>query len=65
MLIERALEDGRKQGFQEAQISFLIGNEPAERAYYKAGFRFDAERRHPDHEAACGSPGLRRFKLKL
>ena len=65
LLIEHALEDGRKRGFTDTQISFLIGNEPAERAYYKAGFRFDAEKRHPDHEAACGSPGMRRFKRKL
>ena len=64
-LIEHALEDGRKRGMTDAQITFLIGNDPAERAYSKAGFQFDAEKRHPDHEAACGSPGLRRFKRKL
>jgi len=65
MLIEHALEEGRQRGFTDAQITFLIGNDPAERAYSKAGFKFDAEKRHPDHEAACGSPGLRRFKRAL
>lgn len=64
-LIEHALGEGRRRGYSEAQITFLIGNEPAERAYAKAGFTFEAEKRHPDHEAACGSPGLRRFKRKL
>jgi ribosomal protein S18 acetylase RimI-like enzyme len=65
ILIEHALEDGRRRGFTEAQITFLIGNDPAERAYTKAGFTFEAEKRHPDHEAACGSPGLRRFRREL
>jgi len=65
VLIEHALEDGRRRGFTAAQITFLIGNDPAERAYSKSGFTFEAEKRHPDHEAACGSPGLRRFRLTL
>jgi len=65
ILIEHALAEGRGRGFSEAQITFLIGNDPAQRAYAKAGFTFEAEKRHPDHEAACGSPGLRRFKRKL
>jgi GNAT superfamily N-acetyltransferase len=64
-LIERALQDGRKRGFTEAQITFLIGNDPAERAYSKAGFAFAVEKRHPDFEAACGSPGCRKFMRKL
>ncbi len=65
MLIAHALEDGRRQGYTEAQISFLIGNTPAEHAYTKAGFMFANEKRHPDFEAACGSPGMRRFTQKL
>ncbi len=64
-LIERALDDGCRLGHKRAQISFLIGNDPAERAYAKAGFTFAAEKRHPDFEAACGSPGLRRFERAL
>src|SRR5215475_9390639 len=63
-LLERALEDGRSRGFKEASITFLIGNDPAERAYTKAGFTFQAEKRHPDFEAACGSPGLRQFRVR-
>jgi translation initiation factor 4G len=64
-LIEAALERGRQAGFGEAQISFLIGNAPAERAYAKAGFALAEERRHPDFEAAVGAPGLRRFTLAM
>ena len=60
-LIEAALDRGRAAGFGVAQISFLIGNDPAERAYAKAGFTLAEERRHPDFEAAIGAPGLRRF----
>jgi len=64
-LIEHALEEGRQKGFGEAQITFLIGNEAAERAYAKAGFAFAAEKRHPDFAAAVGAPGLRRFVRRL
>jgi ribosomal protein S18 acetylase RimI-like enzyme len=60
-LLANLLNDGRARGFTQAQITFLIGNEAAERSYAKAGFHFDAEKRHPDFEAATGSPGLRRF----
>ena len=64
-LIAHALELGRRQGFADAQISFVIGNEPAERAYAKAGFTLVEERRHPDFEAAVGAPGLKRFGQRL
>jgi translation initiation factor 4G len=64
-LIYAALDRGRRAGFQQAQISFLIGNAPAERAYAKAGFALAEERRHPDFQAAVGAPGLRRFRQTL
>ena len=64
-LLEQALELGRSQGFPDAQISFVIGNAPAERAYSKAGFSLVEERRHPDFEAAVGAPGLMRFGRAL
>jgi GNAT superfamily N-acetyltransferase len=60
-LIDHELERARRAGFKRAQISFLIGNEPAERAYRKAGFIFAEERRAPEFEAAMGAPGLRRL----
>lgn len=64
-LLDRAVEEGRIRGCSEAQITFLIGNEPAERAYAGAGFRFAEERRHPDFEANAGAPGMRRFARSL
>jgi len=64
-LIEHALVEGRTGGFSEEQITFLIGNDAAERAYAKAGFAFAGEKRHPDFAAAVGAPGLRRFVRDL
>ena len=59
-LLTRALERGRELGHSEAQITYFIGNEAAERAYTRAGFRLAGEQRHPDFEAAAGTPGVRR-----
>jgi translation initiation factor 4G len=64
-LIATALARGREAGFSQAQISFLIGNDPAEHAYAKAGFRLAEERRHRDFQAAVGAPGLKRFTQAL
>jgi len=60
-LLAHALDQGRAAGFKRATISFLIGNEPAERAYAKAGFAFADEKRDPAFEAIIGAPGFRMF----
>ena len=60
-LIARALAVGREAGLSRASISFLIGNDPAERCYAKAGFTFAEEKRDPAFEALTGAPGFRRF----
>ena len=60
-LIEHALDKGRAAGFSRASISFVIGNDVAERSYAKAGFTFAEEKRDPDFEALTGAPGFRRF----
>ena len=60
LLLEHALARGRAAGFGQAQISFLIGNEPAERAYTRAGFQFAQERRRPGAPTAVSSSELRR-----
>jgi ribosomal protein S18 acetylase RimI-like enzyme len=60
-LIDHALAAGRAAGFERAWISFLIGNEAAERCYAKAGFSFAEEKRDAAFEALTGSPGFRRF----
>ncbi len=64
-LIEHALAEAQRNGARRAQITFFIGNDAAERAYAKAGFQLDGERRHPDFEAATGVPGLRRYARNL
>ena len=60
-LIDHALAVGRAAGYRQASISFLIGNEAAERCYAKAGFAFAEEKRDPAFEALTGAPGFRRF----
>lgn len=60
-LIARALAEGRAAGFSRATISFLIGNEPAERSYTSAGFSFADEKRDDAFEAITGAPGFRMF----
>lgn len=64
-LMERELDVARARGFKRAQISFFMGNDAAERAYAKAGFRFAEEKTAPDFEAALGIPGIRRFARDL
>jgi ribosomal protein S18 acetylase RimI-like enzyme len=60
-LIDRALAAGKAAGFERASISFLIGNEAAQRCYAKAGFAFADEKRHSDFEAMTNAAGFRRF----
>ena len=60
-LIAHALAAGKAAGFERASISFLNGNEAAERCYAKAGFAFAEEKRDPAFEALTGAPGFRRF----
>jgi ribosomal protein S18 acetylase RimI-like enzyme len=64
-LIDHALAVGRAVGYRQASISFLIGNEAAERCYAKAGFAFAEEKRDPAFEALTGAPGFRRFARKI
>jgi len=64
-LLEAVLEQGREQGFGLAQVSFYIGNAPAEGAYKRAGFTYVDEKRHPDFEAFIGCPGIVRLKCSL
>ena len=60
-LIARALSAGREAGFANASITFVIGNDAAERCYAKAGFSFAEEKRDAAFEALTGTPGFRRF----
>jgi GNAT superfamily N-acetyltransferase len=60
-LIAQALAAGKAAGFSRASISFLIGNDAAERCYAKAGFAFAEEKRDGAFEAITGAAGFRRF----
>lgn len=62
VLLEHAIAAGKKNGRSRAQITFLIGNVPAERSYLKAGFRFAEEKRSLAFEAVTGTPGFRRYE---
>jgi ribosomal protein S18 acetylase RimI-like enzyme len=64
-LIAHAVEAGRAAGYKRASITFLIGNEPAERCYAKAGFSFAEEKRDSAFEALTGAPGFRRFERMI
>jgi translation initiation factor 4G len=64
-LLDDALERGRARGLAAAQIACLIGNEPAQRAYEKAGFRVVEERKDPAFEALLGAPGFSRMRAAL
>jgi translation initiation factor 4G len=56
-LLHQLLGHGRERGFEYAQISVLIDNERARRAYIKAGFEPLAEQRSDDWAREIGSPG--------
>ncbi len=60
-LMAEILEAGRAGGHRLAQLTILIGNVAAQRAYEKAGFRVLDEKRHRDFEAALGAPGFMRM----
>jgi ribosomal protein S18 acetylase RimI-like enzyme len=64
-LLDRALAAGKAGGYTRASISFLIGNQPAERCYAKAGFAFAEEKRDAAFEAITGAPGFRRFERAI
>lgn len=64
-LLEQALAEAERNGARRVQITFYIGNDAAERAYAKGGFKFHDEKRNPEFEAATGAPGLRRYVRDL
>jgi GNAT superfamily N-acetyltransferase len=60
-LLADGIEAGRAAGFAQASVTFVIGNDKAERCYAKAGFSFAEEKRDAAFEALTGTPGFRRF----
>ncbi len=64
-LLGHELARARAANFHRVQISFLIGNNVAERAYRKVGFTLAEEKRAPDFALATGASGLRRMARDL
>ena len=64
-LFEHVLEEGRSRGFSRAQILCLIGNDPAQRAWERNGFRLQTEHRSAAFEALFGCPGGKLFAQDL
>ncbi|HTO55530.1 MAG TPA: GNAT family N-acetyltransferase [Myxococcota bacterium] len=58
-LLAVALERGRERGAPASDIGLFIGNDPAQAAYEKVGFRMVSEKRNLELERSWGSPGLR------
>ena len=64
-LVAHLLETMKASGPKRAQISFLIGNAPAEAAYRACGFTFAEDKTAKDFEDAMGVPGIRRLARGL
>jgi len=64
-LIAEILEVGRGRGASTADIGVLIGNDPAQRAYEKAGFAVVGEVRNEAFELAYGCPGARLLRRAI
>jgi translation initiation factor 4G len=59
------LDRGRAEGHTLSSIIFEIDNDPAQRAYERAGFSVVEEKRHPDFERMMRTPGLRRVEREI
>jgi ribosomal protein S18 acetylase RimI-like enzyme len=64
-LLVEIIDKGRDRGATVADIGVLIGNDPAQRAYEKAGFEVTGEKRHPEFEAVYKCPGIRALSRML
>ena len=64
-LLEGILERGRSAGYTQSQISYLIGNTPAQTAYERIGFETVEEKRDAGFEKIFGSPGVARMVRDL
>ena len=62
-LLEEILWLGKELDYPTAQIATFIENEPAIRAYEKAGFQISEQRTHPAFDQVIGSQGMSIMKL--
>jgi GNAT superfamily N-acetyltransferase len=64
-LIEEMLQYARQRGCKLAQITTYIGNDAAQLAYEKSGFKVQAEKRCTEVEKILGVPGFIRLTRTL
>ena len=64
-LLREILDLGREEGFQKAQIGYLLGNTRAKSAYEGVGFEWVEEHCHPAFEEDYGTPGIARMQRDL
>ncbi|MBU0480084.1 MAG: GNAT family N-acetyltransferase [Proteobacteria bacterium] len=57
-LIETVLDEGRSQGYKQAQVNIFIGNEPALKLHEKLGFSVKEEKADEFFEKMIGAPGI-------
>jgi ribosomal protein S18 acetylase RimI-like enzyme len=65
VLMAEILERGRARGATVSDIGVFIGNDAAQKAYEKNGFRVVEEGRDESFEAVYGTPGARMMRRKL
>ncbi len=64
-LLAEVIERGRRRGATVADVGVLIGNDRAQRAYEKAGFRVIDEKLDPEFESAYNCIGIRSLTRAL
>lgn len=64
-LMKEILDRGLGLGAKVSDISVLIGNDKAQRAYEKNGFAVCGEKVHPEFEAVYGTPGIRTLTREI
>jgi ribosomal protein S18 acetylase RimI-like enzyme len=64
-LMQEIMERGRRRGATVSDISVFVGNDSAQRAYEKAGYKVVDEKTHPKFEAVYKTPGIRALRRAL
>jgi ribosomal protein S18 acetylase RimI-like enzyme len=64
-LLNEVVQEGMRRGCQLAQITSLIGNDTAQRAYERIGFRVRDEKRTAEFRAALGAAGYVRLTRQI
>lgn len=64
-LMAEIMDRGRARGAAVSDISVFIGNDNAQRAYEKCGFKVVAEKLDPEFESIYKTPGVRTLRRAL